>query len=299
MKPPVKIGIGCCTALLLAGCAAAAPPAAPAASPPNLYVWPDAAAALVKSGEPKEQDFGSRDQPMVRNVIQASVDVYLPEPGAASHGGLLVCPGGAFYFLTMQPEGIRIAHWLNARGLAAFVLHYRLRPTPRSTPLFYLKMLFALPPLLSGKSTNSIKPDALPAIADGEQAMRFIRSRAAGWGLDPQRIGIVGFSAGGMVAVGTALTRDPQARPGFTAALYSGPLDVPKVPADAPPLFAAAAADDPLTAIATQPIAAAWKAGGAPLELHIYAHGGHGFKPGTDSDRWLDDFGAWLAARGL
>jgi acetyl esterase/lipase len=286
-------------ALLLVGCAAAKPPVAPAAVPLNLYIWPDADVAVAKSGEPKEQDFGSSDEPMVRNVTQASVDVYLPDPATAKGGAMLVCPGGAFYFLTMQNEGIKIAHWLNARGTAAFVLHYRLRPTPRWAPAFYLKMLFVLPSLLSGKSTKSIEPDALPAVADGEQAMRYIRSHSADWHLDPQRIGVTGFSAGGMVAVGTALTRDAQARPDFAAALYSGPLEVKQVPADAPPLFAAAAADDPLTAIGTQPIAAAWTAGSAPVELHIYKTGGHGFKPGSDSDRWKNDFGAWLAARGL
>jgi acetyl esterase/lipase len=300
LKLPVKLlvkgRVGCCAVLLLAGCATAKQPDA---APPNLYVWPNGAAAVVKSGEPKEQDFGSSDQPMVRNVTQASIDVYLPDPAAAKGGAMLVCPGGAFYFLTMQNEGIKIARWLNARGTAAFVLHYRLRPTPRWAPLFYLKMIWVLPPLLSGKSTKAIEPDALPPIADGEQAMRYIRGRAAEWHLDPRKIGVVGFSAGGMVAVGTALTRDAQARPDFAASLYSGPLEVKQVPADAPPLFAAAAADDPLTAIGTQPIAAAWQAGGAPLELHIYQTGGHGFKPGSGSDRWMDDFGAWLSARGL
>lgn len=270
---------------------------APPAPQPNLPIWPDGAA----QGAPREQETRKGEERFVRNVAQASIDVWLPDPATASGMALVVCPGGAFRFLTMTAEGDGIARWLNARGIAAFVLHYRLKQTPRSDLLFFLRMLFELPPLLSGKALvsdpSSFAAYAPPAIADGAQALRFVRGQAARWRLDPQRIGIAGFSAGGVVALGASLSGEAQARPDFTAALYSGPLQLGKVPADAPPLYAAAAEDDPLTALATRPIAAAWKAGGAPVELHLYQHGGHGFKQGTDSDRWKDDFGAWLDAK--
>jgi len=267
------------------------------AAPLNLPIWPDAAAA-AGSGEPSEQDStASWHEHFVRNVRRASLDVYLPDASKATGTGMIVCPGGAFRFLTMEGEGERIAQWLNDRGIAAFILHYRLKPTARSELLFLAQMLYQLPPLLNGSKVDEIKPLATPAIADGVQAVRFVRGRAGQWQLAPDRIGMIGFSAGGMVTLGTSLTPEVHNRPDFSAAIYSGPLDLGRVPADAPPLFAAAAADDPLTALATRPIAAAWKAGGAPVELHIYQHGGHGFKKGTDSERWTDDFSAWLQAR--
>lgn len=287
-------------------CASAPAVQSVAAAPLNLPIWPDAAAAGADSTAPKEQEsVASWHERFIRNVTQASVDVYLPESSRANGGAMIVCPGGGFRFLTMEGEGEQVEHWLNQRGIAAFILHYRLKPTPRSDLLFYLRMLIELPPLLSGKAINDPKAFAMfapPAIADGTQAVRFVRSRAEQWHLAPDRIGMLGFSAGGVVAVGASLATDARDRPDFTAALYSGPLDTGPVPADAPPLFAAAAADDPLTALGTQPFAAAWKAGGAPVELHIYQKGGHGFgmqKKGTDSDRWVDDFSAWLEARHL
>lgn len=294
MKRAALAAAGLC---LLAQAARAESPSAPE----NLYIWPDGAARVAQSGEPKEQELRHGEQHFIRNVTQASVDVWLPDAAKAGGMAMVVCPGGAFRFLTMTTEGEGIARWLNARGIAAFVLHYRLKQTPHSDWLFLGKMLFELPPLLSGKAITA-DPSAFavyapPAIADGAQALRMVRGQAARWHLDPHRIGIAGFSAGGVVALGASLGGEAQARPDFTAALYSGPLDLGKVPADAPPLYAAAAADDPLTALATRPIAAAWQAGGAPVELHLYQHGGHGFKPGTDSERWKEEFGAWLDAR--
>lgn len=267
------------------------------APPRNVEIWPQAA---PQAGEAREQDSVIKGRRFVRNVTRASLDVYLPSDAAADGSAVVVCPGGAFRFLNMSDEGERIARWLNARGVAAFVLHYRLKHTPQSDFLFFAKMLFELPPLLSGKALDDpaqFKVYEPPAVDDGRQALRWLRGQAAQWHLAADRIGIAGFSAGGVVALGTALAPQAEARPDFVAALYSGPVDTGHVPADAPPLYAAAAEDDPLTALATRPIAQAWKAAGATVELHLYQHGGHGFKSGTDSDRWMDDLGAWLDAR--
>lgn len=135
------------------------------------------------------------------------------------------------------------------------------------------------------------------AIADGLQAMRVVRGRAAEWGLNPGRIGIMGFSAGGVVTTGVASSYDADSRPDFAAPIYPAPWGDGSVPADAPPLFLAMAADDAMAVGASLPLFSAWRAAGRSAELHIYASGGHGFgmlPKGIPADGWIDRFGEWL-----
>jgi acetyl esterase/lipase len=116
------------------------------------------------------------------------------------------------------------------------------------------------------------------AIADGQQAMRVVRQHAATWGIAPERIGILGFSSGGVVAIGAAMQYEEESRPNFAAPIYlalSGTGIV--VPTDAPPLFLLAASDDPMAVGTSLPLYSAWKDAGRPVELHLYAQGGHGF----------------------
>lgn len=268
----------------------------PAASRTELGVriWPGQAG----SDEPIEQELAATEKHprFLRNVREATVDVYLPEV-SPPRGALVVCPGGGFRFLNIDEEGTEVARWLSGQGFAAVVLHYRLKPTPRSDWLFFARMLVELPLLIRGWGINGLKPLATPAIADATQALRYVRGQAVQWRVSSNRVGIIGFSAGGMVALGASLAADARSRPDYTAAFYSGPFDVAPVPADAPPLLAAASLGDPLTPIATQPIASAWAAGGAPVELKLYEGGGHGFgmqPKGNASDRWLNDFADWL-----
>jgi dienelactone hydrolase len=118
----------------------------------------------------------------------------------------------------------------------------------------------------------------------------------------PDRIGIMGFSAGGSVTVGAALEYDADSRPDFAAPIYSAPREEISVPADAPPLFIAAAHDDAFAASACVPLYLAWSAAGRSAELHIYSRGGHGFgmhKQGLPADRWIEQFGEWLHAQGV
>jgi acetyl esterase/lipase len=137
---------------------------------------------------------------------------------------------------------------------------------------------------------------------DGCQAVRLLRESAAGWGIDPQRIGIMGFSAGGMVALSTALHYAPSSRPNFAAPIYSAPPpDIP-IPADAPPLFLLCAADDDMASAVSTRFYTEWRAAGRPVELHIYAKGGHGFgmnQSGLPSDFWIERFADWLQALGF
>jgi acetyl esterase/lipase len=149
--------------------------------------------------------------------------------------------------------------------------------------------------------------DLLPAhwplaLADGQQAVRMVRRRAADWGLREDRIGIMGFSAGGHLSAGVVLAGDAGSRPDFVAPIYGAYRGAVDVPADAPPLFTAFASDDPIAVEPCVGLYSAWQAAGRPAELHAYAQGGHGFgmvRQGLPSDGWIERFGEWLAAQGL
>ncbi|RZK93455.1 MAG: alpha/beta hydrolase [Hymenobacter sp.] len=142
-------------------------------------------------------------------------------------------------------------------------------------------------------------------LADGKKAIEYVRGHAKELGVQPNRIGIMGFSAGGTVADGVGYSYSVANRPDFIASQYAYLAVLPKrpVPTDAPPLFVAAASDDQLglTSQSVQ-LYSAWQAAGKPAELHIYAKGGHGFGTKTQQlpvDSWLDRFGAWLAQQGF
>jgi acetyl esterase/lipase len=233
----------------------------------------------------------------VRNVTQPTLTAYLPDPAAATGTAVIVCPGGAWHYLAIHHEGVDVASWLTAHGIAAFILKYRLVHTGDDLNR-ELEEAMADPARLAAVIA-AIGPQVL---ADGQQAVRLARQRAAEWGVAADRIGMLGFSAGGMVATNVALTHDAASRPDFLAAIYTAPYaDVP-VPADAPSLFALCAADDPMAAPLSLRLFSRWQAAGHPAELHIYARGGHGFgmlKVGLPSDAWIERFHDWLQAQGL
>jgi acetyl esterase/lipase len=142
------------------------------------------------------------------------------------------------------------------------------------------------------------------ALADAQQAIRLVRKRAAEWGIAPDRIGIMGFSAGGYYADAVALQHDSESRPDFVGSIYAVAQDDFTVPKDAPPLFLAQANDDGSVDPANSSVRLylAWRKSGIPVELHIYAGGGHGFgmyKKGTLVDDWTERFRAWLDSQGL
>jgi acetyl esterase/lipase len=137
-------------------------------------------------------------------------------------------------------------------------------------------------------------------LADGQQAIRIVRSRAAEWGVDPGRIGFLGFSAGGGVTTQVALNFTSDCRPDFAAPIYAAVFDEVQAPLDAPPLFLLCAADDEMASRASLILYSAWKAAQRLVEMHIYASGGHGFgtkQQGLPCDTWLERFADWL--RGL
>jgi acetyl esterase/lipase len=139
------------------------------------------------------------------------------------------------------------------------------------------------------------------AIADGRQAVKVVRRRAAEWNIAPERIGMLGFSSGGVVTIGTAMQYDEESRPGFAAPIYPAFSGVQiAVPVDAPPLFLLAASDDLMGVGASLPLYSAWRDAGRPVELHLYSQGGHGFgmkKQGLPTDHWIERFSEWLQSQ--
>jgi acetyl esterase/lipase len=237
--------------------------------------------------------------------------MYKPVAGKANGTSAIIAPGGAFRFLMVDYEGVDLARWLVERGITAFVLEYRLMQTPEDEAAMS-RYLQDLNRTLTATDTTSENPPAFDeatkaaiAIAeeDGRQAIRYVRQHASEWSLDPHRIGIIGFSAGGAVVIGSAMQHDAASRPDFAAPIYPAYLTATPVPADAPPLFIAIADDDKLISPnSSARLYMAWHSARKPAELHVFSRGGHGFgmkKQNRPSDRWTDLFYAWLESSGF
>ena len=221
------------------------------------------------------------------NVVTPTLTAYLPDPARATGTGVIIAPGGYCVALTLDLEGEGVAQWLQERGIAAFVLKYR----------------------LTEKVTEGVPVDldmdeaCRYGIDDGVQALSVVRQHAAEWGVSPERVGLLGFSAGAMVTAGALTQADAEARPSFAAMIYGGPFGtLPAIPADLPPVFLAWAQDD---AVALAPVVrwhGALVAAGHRPEVHAFSSGGHGFgmrQQGTSSDQWSEAFYHWLEAQGL
>jgi acetyl esterase/lipase len=260
--------------------------------------------ALASIGNPStatwETMFG---QTTVRNVTQPALYPVLPSAGTANGTAVVIAPGGAFLSLAFDSEGLLVARYLAARGITCFVLAYRLEPTPRDPGAFLqiVEKRFSTP----RPGRTAIDPTESPAIAlaqqDGLAAMRWVRTHAGDYGVDPKRIGMLGFSAGGMTTMNVATAYDAASRPDFIGVLYGAGPSRP-VPPDAPPAFIALAANDPLLGHASVPIFEEWRAAGKSVELHVYAAGDHGFgmrHTGTSADNWSGHFVQWLQASKL
>ena len=236
-----------------------------------------------------------------RNVTVATLTPFLPDPAKATGTAVIVAPGGGFKTLSMENEGWDVAKALADRGVAAFVLKYRLNPTPEDMPAFEQSMrdmfagVAAKPPVQKDASI-----ELAPQIADARAAFAFVRSHAKEWHIDPDRVGMVGFSAGAMLTMATTLHGE-DAKPAFIGDIY-GPMTSVTVPADAPPLFVALAADDPIFGNSGYGVVDSWRAAKKPVEFHLFEQGGHGFgmyQKDTTSTGWFDEFVRWMAMHGL
>lgn len=249
----------------------------------------------VKDATAPESWFRFNTELSVRNVQAATLTPVLPEKGKATGAAVIVAPGGGFMMLSMSNEGWPVARWLADRGIAAFILKYRLRPTPAAIEDYQKELV----KLFTGASTRKLETPS-DAVADGEAAMRLVRTRAKEWGVDPARVGMLGFSAGAMTTLAVTLQATPATMPAFIAPIY-GPMNEVTVPATAPPMFVVLAADDPLFAKKGFGLVDSWAAANKPVELHLFQSGGHGFgmgRAGTTTTDWLESFHRWLAVNG-
>jgi len=292
-------------ALVVTRLVAAAPPipSTPAQEPPHpasVPLWPNGApGSEARKDEPEQVAWRQEPDvvfPVLFNVHNPSVVPFLPLAGKATGAAVIIAPGGGHMFLTIDREGYDLAKWLAARGVAAFVLKYR---------------------LARDQAGNSPYKTTVEPVADGQRSVRLVRSRAAEWGLDPDRIGILGFSAGGTPVfaaathfdAGNPVAADPvervSSRPDFQGLIYT---EVPRgdwvVPKDTPPAFIVVAFDDTPKAVPLVDVFLKYKAANVPTEVHIYNSGGHGFGVRTDRSElpvstWPDRFYDWLGAVGM
>lgn len=241
-----------------------------------------------------EQWNQTADNRRARNVVVPTLIPVLPAAGKSNGTAVIVAPGGAFRILSMDNEGYLVANWLAQRGVTAFVLKYRLVDTPAKEEDFIRARQQGA---ASGQRIGTFPL----AVDDGRRAVQLVRENAARWNLRPGRVGMIGFSAGAMTTLEVATGSSAASRPDFAALIY-GPMSARDVDTDAPPLFMALAADDPLFANGDFGLVNSWKKAGRPVELHFYERGGHGFgmkKQGLSSDVWPEQFWAWMRMRGL
>jgi acetyl esterase/lipase len=266
--------------------------------PQILPLWPGAAPGSEEWDQTEQESVMPGGFRVIRNVARPTLTAYVPDPTLANGSTAIVCPGGGFHFLSIGMEGTDVAAWLTRRGVTAFVLKYRLLRTDDD---FATQVWTNLgDPRRMAELMEPLRPLLL---ADGQQAIRLVRQRAAEWGIRADRIGMLGFSAGGRVTATVALRHDAESRPDFAAVIYGADWEDIPAPPDAPPMFILCADDDPLIPpVVSLGLYAKWKTADRPVELHVYQKGGHGFgmqKRGLPTDTWIERFGDWLAGQGL
>lgn len=252
-----------------------------------------------------EQWFYIWDQYGVRNVVQPSLTIVPAKADIATGTAVIVIPGGGFNFISWSNEGSSTAEWLAERGITAIILKYRTKTTPRDNAGYaeFVKGQIAA----SRSMTRRFSQPWQPAVADTVQAIRYVRKNAAQFGIDPKRVGVLGFSAGAITGLQLAIAQNPDDRPSFAALIY-GPLAPVNAPASPPPLFLARSLNDSLYAPIQSSLAdnfgllSSWREAEGSVELHLYAGGGHGFgtqKNGETSELWIEQFYKWMKSRKL
>jgi endo-1,4-beta-xylanase len=268
-----------------------------AADHPEIPLWANGAPGSEGKTAKEFDEPPNKDHAYLKvtSVNNPSITVFLPPPGTATGAAIVIAPGGGHQFLNFDQEGTNVAEYLNTIGVAGFVLKYRLAHEPGST----------------------YKVE--DAVADAQRAIRLIRARATEWRVNPARVGVMGFSAGGEVAAlaatrfeaGKTESADPidyqSSRPDFDALIYPGiRAENYTIPKDMPVTFLLCADNDRGPSTALGGLYPMLKAAGVKTEVHIYASGGHGFgiNPNTRSQSpvattWQFRLGDWLKDIGM
>lgn len=269
-----------------------------AAERPTLELWPGVAPGEKGDiGEERIEPPKDEPRPITRiaNVTRPTITVYKPEAANDTGAAVLICPGGGYSILAMNHEGEDVAAWLNSIGVTGVVLKYRV---PRRKDL----------------------PKHLAALQDAQRAMSLVRSNAEKWKIDPARVGILGFSAGGHLAAATATNHDRRAyeaiddadklgcRPDFAVLVYPAYLtegdkmaEEIRVDKTTPPALFIHAGDDRISADNSISMYRALRQAGVVSELHVYATGGHGFgmhPNGKPVNLWPDRAAQWMTSEG-
>jgi acetyl esterase/lipase len=249
----------------------------------EMPLWPGEAPGSEGSANQEVTERGDDGERRTRLVVKPAITVHLPTPAIATGTAVVIAPGGGFRHLAIDKEGHDVARWLNTLGVAGIVLKYRVSP-PGADPAVARKQVTAW------------------ALADAKQAMNLVRGHAAEWGIRPERVGFMGFSAGAFLATSLGLHFDGPTRPAFLGIIYGAVDEGAVFPADTPPAFLVHADDDPtVPAARSTAIFEALKRAKVPAELHIYSKGGHGFgirKKGLPVDAWPDRMKEWLQLNG-
>ena len=267
-------------------------------APQVIRLWPGKAPGS-EGWKQQETSLNMGRDRIVRNVVTPTLTAYFPPRGKANGTAAIICPGGGFHIISINNEGVDVAHYLNSMGITAFLLQYRLT---RTNAAFYFVMKHRIE---TPGGMNSVLHQMTPLmLADGQQAMRLVRAHAAQWGLAPHRIGIIGFSAGGFLALDVALHNDAFSRPDFIAAIYPLAPNPLQPPSGEVPLFSVCAKDDLIVPPANNCERAAdvWHTAHIPAELHVFTTGGHGFgmtRQGLPIDVWPQLFRNWLQLHDL
>ncbi|MBL3656383.1 alpha/beta hydrolase [Fulvivirga sediminis] len=265
----------------------------------------DQTISLYKGKAPGSENWKQKEAEMysdlfktqvVYNVTDPSLLMYKPE-GKANKTAIIIAPGGGFQSLSINREGIDLAKELAAKGVTAFVLKYRLLETKSNDP--------AREMMANLKNRDDFNKKTAPikvmAGDDIKTAISYIRDHAKELGVDPQKLGVIGFSAGASVILESVFHSEKETLPNFAASIYGGPSNdilEADMPASEIPLFISAATDDQLgLAPRSIDLYNKWLPSGYPVELHVYANGGHGFGMGTQGlpvDTWYKRFEDWL-----
>jgi acetyl esterase/lipase len=272
-----------------------------AAEPPVVKLWPGRAPGETKDIGPEKSIEPKKDQADVKrveNVSEPTITIYSPPKDKNTKTAVVVAPGGGYSILAIEHEGTKVCEWLNTLGVTAVLLKYRV-------PKRDMQM-----------------PDNLAALQDAQRAISLVRSKQTELGIDPTKVGMLGFSAGGNLTAWTCLAGkryyDPidktdevfSCEPNFALLIYpaylvdkDGALKPEyKVKKDSQPMFFAHSSDDPVTSESSVALYQALTKNNVPAELHLYATGGHGYgitKVPHPCATWPDRAADWMKARGL